>query len=240
MPRCLRPVRRTWQVAVPVSARWTRPCRRHRERSAALQSRCHDDPGSHRPRYRTDRLGGDGLHHLQRALKPGRSFKALDIMCHGRAGWNAVTSSGEDVAANYGQRIPSSSDRYGRAHETVQLVQALWGSWGKDAWVLDVEKGQFANEDQIQPINRGGKYVASRGPLYIPLSEQGQPVAFHAGGSPNAHALAGRFASVVIGATFMIEDARDQRTVVPQRCRAGRPRSRRNQVHRWPHDHHRT
>ena len=141
-----------------------------------------------------------------------RSFKALDIMSHGRAGWNAVTSSGEDVAANYGQRIPSSADRYGRAHEKVQLVQALWGSWGKDAWVHDVESGQFANEDQIQPINMGGKFVASRGPLYIPPSEQGQPVIFHAGGSPNAHALAGRFANVVIGATFTIEDARAQRT----------------------------
>lgn len=48
-----------------------------------------------------------------------RQFKALDIMSHGRAGWNAITSSGEDVAANYGKRIPSSQDRYGRAHEAV-------------------------------------------------------------------------------------------------------------------------
>lgn len=54
-----------------------------------------------------------------------RQFKALDVMSHGRAGWNAVTSSAEDVAANYGQRIPSSADRYGRAHEMIQLVQSL-------------------------------------------------------------------------------------------------------------------
>ncbi|MDB5614237.1 MAG: nitrilotriacetate monooxygenase [Devosia sp.] len=141
-----------------------------------------------------------------------RQFKALDVMSHGRAGWNAVTSSGDDVAANYGQRIPSSADRYDRAHETVQLVQALWGSWGKDAWVHDVESGQFAKEHQIQPNNMGAKYVATSGPLYIPPSEQGQPVVFHGGGSPNAHALAGRFANVVIGATFTIEDARAQRT----------------------------
>ncbi|MHA6645955.1 hypothetical protein [Mesorhizobium sp. A623] len=40
-----------------------------------------------------------------------RQFKALDLMSHGRAGWNAVTSSGEDVAANYGKRVPSSGDR---------------------------------------------------------------------------------------------------------------------------------
>ncbi|WP_223808799.1 NtaA/DmoA family FMN-dependent monooxygenase [Rufibacter hautae] len=140
-----------------------------------------------------------------------RQFKALDVMSHGRAGWNAVTSSGNDVAANYGRTIPSSGERYGRAHEAVQLIQALWGSWGKDAWVHDQESGQFAKKDQIVPINLQGKYVGSRGPLYIPPSEQGQPIIFHAGGSPNAHELAGRFANAVIGAAFTIEDARAQR-----------------------------
>lgn len=140
-----------------------------------------------------------------------RQFKALDVMSHGRAGWNAITSSGEDVAANYGRRIPSSEDRYGRAHEVIQLMQALWGSWGKDAWIHNQETGQFANRDEILPINLQGKYVGSRGPLYIPPSEQGQPIIFHAGGSPNAHELAGRFANVVIGAAFTIEDAKAQR-----------------------------
>lgn len=140
-----------------------------------------------------------------------RQFKALDIMSHGRAGWNAITSSGEDVAANYGKRIPSSEDRYGRAHEAIQLIQALWGSWQKDAWIHNKETGQFARKEQILPINLQGKYVGSRGPLYIPPSEQGQPIIFHAGGSPNAHELAGRFANVVIGAAFTIEDARAQR-----------------------------
>lgn len=142
-----------------------------------------------------------------------RQFKALDVMSHGRAGWNAITSSGDDVAANYGRRIPSSEDRYGRAHEAVQLVQSLWGSWGKDAWIHNQETGQFANKNQILPINFQGKYVGSRGPLYIPPSKQGQPIIFHAGGSPNAHELAGRFANVVIGAAFTIEDAKAQRDI---------------------------
>ena len=132
-------------------------------------------------------------------------------MSHGRAGWNAITSSGEDVAANYGRKIPSSEDRYGRAHEVVQLIQALWGSWGRDAWIHDQQSGEFARKDQIVPINLQGKFVGSRGPLYIPPSEQGQPIIFHAGGSPNAYQLAGRFANVVIGAAFTIEDAIDQR-----------------------------
>ncbi|KQQ08254.1 NtaA/DmoA family FMN-dependent monooxygenase [Rathayibacter sp. Leaf296] len=152
-----------------------------------------------------------------------RQFKALDVLSHGRTGWNAVTSSGEDVAANYGARIPSGPERYGRAHETVQLIQALWGSWGVDAWVHDQETGQYARPEQIAPINLGGEYVASRGPLYIPPSEQGQPVVFHAGGSANAHEFAGRWASAVIGVAFTIDDARAQRAAFREAAeRAGR------------------
>lgn len=162
----------------------------------------------------TSRIGivATGSTTFNEPFNLARQFKALDVLSHGRAGWNAVTSSGEDVAANYGVRLPSSADRYGRAHETVQLVQALWGSWGQDAWVHDKASGQFAHAEQVAPINMGGKYVASRGPLHIPPSEQGQPVVFHAGGSPNAHAFAGRYANAVIGAAFTIDDARVQRT----------------------------
>lgn len=46
-------------------------------------------------------------------------------MSYVRTGWNAITSAGDDVAANYGVRIPASADRYGRPHEMIQLVQAL-------------------------------------------------------------------------------------------------------------------
>lgn len=152
-----------------------------------------------------------------------RQFKALDVMSHGRAGWNAITSAGEDVAANYGIRIPPSAERYGRAYETIQLVQGLWGSWGREAWNPDQATGSFADAGQIGPINLQGRYVASRGPLYIPPSEQGQPVVFHAGGSPNAFALAGRFANALIGAAFTIEDARLQRMALRESAeRAGR------------------
>jgi len=173
----------------------------------------------------TNRIGlvATGSTTFNEPYNLARQFKALDVMSHGRAGWNAVTSSSEDVAANYGQRLPSSADRYGRAHEAIQLVQALWGSWGIDAWVHDQASGQFARVDHIQPISMGGKYVASRGPLYIPPSEQGQPVIFHAGGSPNGHDIAGRYASALIGAVFTIDDARAQRMAVRNAAkRAGR------------------
>ncbi len=167
----------------------------------------------------TERIGlvATGSTTFNEPYNLARQFKALDIMSHGRAGWNAVTSAGDDVAANFGQRIPSSADRYGRAHEVVQLVQALWGSWGKNAWVHDQKTGQFAKPTEVAPINMGGRFVASRGPLYIPPSEQGQPVIFHAGGaSQNALNLAGCYASAVIGAAFTIEDARMQRSAFRQ------------------------
>jgi FMN-dependent oxidoreductase (nitrilotriacetate monooxygenase family) len=173
----------------------------------------------------TERIGlvATGSTTFNEPYNLARQFKALDVMSHGRAGWNAVTSSGADVAANYGSRLPSSPDRYGRAHEAIQLVQALWGSWRQDAWIHDQATGQFAKADRIAPINLSGKFVASRGPLYIPPSEQGQPVIFHAGGSPNAIELAGRFASVVIGVAFTIEDARAQRAAFRNAAaRAGR------------------
>ena len=84
--------------------------------------------------------------------------------------------------------------------------------------------GQFARSAEVAPINLGGTFVASRGPLYIPPSEQGQPVVFHAGGaSANALALAGRYASAVIGAAFTMEDAHAQRVAFRDAAeRAGR------------------
>lgn len=53
-----------------------------------------------------------------------RQFKALDV----------ITSSGEDVAVNYGTRIPSSEELYGRAHEVIAL-----GKLGKRC--LDSQSG---------------------------------------------------------------------------------------------------
>ncbi|WP_126981200.1 LLM class flavin-dependent oxidoreductase, partial [Saezia sanguinis] len=58
-----------------------------------------------------------------------RQFKALDVISHGRAGWNAVTTSDPAAAANFGSEVPPRAEKYERAHEVIQIVQALWGSW---------------------------------------------------------------------------------------------------------------
>lgn len=147
-----------------------------------------------------------------------RQFKALDVISHGRVGWNAVTTSQPETAANFGAQIASRKRRYEMAHESIQIVQALWGSWEQDALTLtlDVEGGQFADMDKIQPVELEGQYYASRGPLPIPPSEQGQPVIFQAGGGEEGLELAGSYASGVYANPFDIESAREHRQAIRQ------------------------
>ncbi|TWT25789.1 NtaA/DmoA family FMN-dependent monooxygenase [Planomicrobium sp. CPCC 101110] len=145
-----------------------------------------------------------------------RQFKALDVISHGRAGWNAVTTSDPAAAANFGAQVASRKERYDMAHESIQIVQALWGSWEQDAWTLDVEGGKFADMDKIKPINLQGQYYASRGPLPIPPSEQGQPVIFQAGGGEKGLELAGSYASGVYANPYDIESARLHREMIRQ------------------------
>jgi FMN-dependent oxidoreductase (nitrilotriacetate monooxygenase family) len=165
----------------------------------------------------TSRIGfvATGSTSFQEPFNHARQFKALDVLSHGRAGWNAVTTSDPAVAANYGKPVAERSERYERAHESIQIVQALWGSWQKDAWIKNQASGQYLDGSKLQPINMQGKHVASRGPLAIPPSEQGQPVIFSSGGpSPHLLALAGRYASGFIAEVWTIEEARAQRQMV--------------------------
>lgn len=165
----------------------------------------------------TERIGlaATGSTTFQEPFNLARQFKTLDVMSHGRAAWNAVTTSDPAVAANYGRPVAERTERYQRAHEAVEIVQALWRSWGKDAWLKDQNSGTFIDPSKLQPINMQGSHVASRGPLAVPPSEQGQPVIFTSGGpSPHLLALAGRFASVFISEVWTIEEARHQREAV--------------------------
>jgi FMN-dependent oxidoreductase (nitrilotriacetate monooxygenase family) len=152
-----------------------------------------------------------------------RQFKALDVISHGRAGWNAVTTSHPAAAANYGRALPPRTEKYERAHEVVQLVQALWGSWEADAWLRDVGGKRFADMRRIQPVDLQGRHVATRGPLPIPPSAQGQPVIFQAGGGAHGLELAARYASGVYANPYTIADGQAQRAALRAAAeRAGR------------------
>nr|WP_271209276.1 NtaA/DmoA family FMN-dependent monooxygenase [Rhodococcus wratislaviensis]GLK33780.1 nitrilotriacetate monooxygenase [Rhodococcus wratislaviensis] len=165
----------------------------------------------------TKRIGfvATGSTTFQEPFNTARQFKALDVMSHGRVGWNAVTTSDPAVSANYGQPVVDRAHRYQRAHESIQLVEALWGSWEADAWLKDQASGRFVDASKLEAINLRGQHVATRGPLAIPPSEQGQPVIFTAGGpSPHLLEIAGRYASGFVAEVWTIEEARAQREMV--------------------------
>lgn len=166
--------------------------------------------------HQTSRIGfvATGSTTYNEPYNLARQFKALDVLSRGRIGWNAVTTSDPIAVANYGEQVRARPERYARAHEMIQIVQALWGSWGEDAWIRDVESGRFVDMDKVQPINLSGQHVASRGPLVIPPSEQGQPVIASAGGGEYGLGLAGRYASVAVGSsTYDFATTRQEREI---------------------------
>lgn len=149
-----------------------------------------------------------------------RMFKTLDVMSRGRMGWNVVPTSDPSSMANFASRPLARHEKYERLHEMVQVVQALWGSWGEEAWVHDTASGQFTRAEAVRAVHARGRHVAAQGPLPIPPSEQGQPVIFQAGGGEYGLQVAGQYASGVIGATFSIEDARAQRMALRRAAEA--------------------
>src|SRR3977135_402340 len=59
-----------------------------------------------------------------------RRFASLDHISEGRAGWNLVTTSNPDAAANLGMdEQMEHAERYARAREFYDVVTGLWGSW---------------------------------------------------------------------------------------------------------------
>lgn len=143
-------------------------------------------------------------------------FKMLDFVSHGRVAWNTVASAHPDATANFGTPMMESEERYTRAGECIELVQELWASWGRDAWVHDQITGQYTRPGQVKLVDFEGKYLTSRGPLYVPPSEQGQPVIAQSGVGPGSFALAGRYADLSVGSVTSIEDARQHRDMIRQ------------------------
>lgn len=86
-----------------------------------------------------------------------RQGRSMDLVSGGRIGVNFVATNSAEAGANYGIDISDRQGRYERAHEFIEDVQALWGSWGEGALILDKEAGRFADMSKIQPINFAGR-----------------------------------------------------------------------------------
>ncbi|CAO5189536.1 N-acetyl-S-(2-succino)cysteine monooxygenase [Frankia sp. AiPs1] len=175
----------------------------------------------------TERIGlvGTASTTFNEPFNIARRFRALDLISHGRAGWNAVTTSGPRVSGNFVADEPSAEQRYARAEEFVAVVLDLWRSWAPDALTADVEAGRYADMGLIRPIDHHGEFFSVRGPLSLPPSEQGYPVIYHAGVSDDVRTLTARTGEAMFTAVVDPDTARAELDIVRTRAaRFGRPR----------------
>jgi len=157
-------------------------------------------------------------YHLARALL------SQDVLSKGRVAWNIVTSATDLEARNYGlDGIAEKSLRYERADEVVEACMKLWKSWEPDAFILDRERGIFADPAKVHYANYEGQHVRSRGPLSIPPSAQGHPVLMQAGSSPRGVEFAARWAEIVFAPEATTEKMQaSYRTLKDALLKAGR------------------
>ncbi|GHH44581.1 LLM class flavin-dependent oxidoreductase [Lentzea cavernae] len=137
-----------------------------------------------------------------------RRFASLDHVSGGRAGWNIVTTAGDDAAQNFGlDAQPAHLTRYDRAAEFVEVSKKLWDSWDDDAIIADKATGVHAVDDRVHTIDHVGPHFKVRGPLNVPRSPQGHPLLVQAGSSEDGRDFAAKHAEAVFTAHQTLEDA---------------------------------
>ncbi|HEV7975615.1 LLM class flavin-dependent oxidoreductase [Amycolatopsis sp.] len=130
-----------------------------------------------------------------------RKFASLDHLSGGRAGWNIVTSAGQDEARNFNlDKRPDHELRYERAAEFVEVAKKLWDSWEDGAALIDKDSGIYADDERIHRVDHVGKHFQVRGPLNTPRPVQGYPLLVQAGSSETGKDYAARHAEAVFTA----------------------------------------
>lgn len=127
-----------------------------------------------------------------------RKFASLDHLSKGRAGWNAITSTGENEAHNFNlDRHYGHAHRYERAEEFVDVVRGLWDSWDDDAFVIDKASGRYFDPDKLHALAHRGDHFSVAGPLNVGRAPQGHPLLVQAGGSEDGRRLGARTADAI-------------------------------------------
>ncbi|WFP76598.1 LLM class flavin-dependent oxidoreductase [Mesorhizobium sp. WSM4906] len=106
-----------------------------------------------------------------------RRFASLDIISHGRIGWNATLRQNSREAANFSRPEGFSDDDFRRrAKEFIGIVQDLWRGWDADALLFDKAGGRFHDPDKMHFLDHKGVFFSVRGPLNVARSPQDTPV----------------------------------------------------------------
>src|SRR6478672_3455066 len=148
----------------------------------------------------TTRLGLGATYSTtyHRPFHIARIFATLDLMSHGRAAWNVVTSVNDNEARNMGlDGVVDHDTRYDRADELMEIVHGHWDTWEDDAIVADKAAGVFAKPSKVHRLDHVGQYYKSRGPFTVPRSEQGHPVVIQAGQSARGRRFAAQWGELI-------------------------------------------
>ena len=110
----------------------------------------------------TDHIGliATGSTTFEAPFHIARRFASLDHISGGRAAWNIVTTSNPDSALNFGLDDHMEHDeRYRRAREFYDVVTGLWDSWAEDAFIRNVETGEYFDPSRMHVLDHKGEYL---------------------------------------------------------------------------------
>ncbi|TPN36152.1 LLM class flavin-dependent oxidoreductase [Mesorhizobium sp. B2-3-3] len=128
-----------------------------------------------------------------------RRFASLDIVSHGRVGWNASLTQNPREAANFSKPEGFSDEDFRRrAEEFIGIVQGLWQGWDPDALLFDKSGGRFHDPEKMHLLDHKGEFFSVRGPLNVARSPQDMPVLVLSGLSEPDMDVAARTADVVL------------------------------------------
>ncbi len=148
-----------------------------RSRAWTWQARTHHHAGGARHGHEPYRPHRHRLDLVQRALQHRAEVRLARPYQPGRAGWNAVTSTGENEAHNFNQRtLDDHATRYRRAEEFIDVVRGLWDSWEDDAFLLDKASGRYFDPDKLHALGHDGPNFFVHGPLNVGRAPQGHPL----------------------------------------------------------------
>lgn len=134
-----------------------------------------------------------------------RLVGTLDHVSGGRAAWNAVTSSvGEE---NFGGDLPTPEQRYDRAREFVEILNALYDANPPEAAKRGAKGSVAVDPRKLGRIDHRGEYFQIQGPLNVAPLPQGRPVQFQAGQSEPGVRLGAELAEVVYTSQPTLEQA---------------------------------
>ncbi|EED21225.1 nitrilotriacetate monooxygenase component A, putative [Talaromyces stipitatus ATCC 10500] len=115
-----------------------------------------------------------------------RRFASLDHLSGGRAAWNIVTTGNPESSKNFGfDEHMAHTDRYKRAREFYDVVTGLWDSFADDAFIRNVETGEYFDPEKLHVLDHSGDEL------------KGWPVIVQAGQSEPGRQLAAETAEVV-------------------------------------------